>query len=436
MARSPLPPSESETRSAAITERALLIVAGLFLLSNAIALTAVRGAVHLDDWGFFASWVICATAGTIVLQRSLPKRDPLLFPLAMFMSGWGLLMIERLAPPFAERQAVWLILAVAAFLLISTLRDVFRLLRIYRYTLLIFGFGLLFITILIGTNPSGQENAPALWLGFGQIYFQPSELLKVILVAFLASYLAEQYPTLRATALTAVGRFGFSPRILGPVILMWSLSVLILVWQRDLGTASLFFIVFIVLLYVASGYKRVLLFGALLMLAAAAAAYLLFGVVRLRVDIWYNPWPEADGRAYQIVQSLLAFSSGSIFGQGIGQGLPTYIPVVHSDFIFAALGEEWGLVGVFAAIASCVALVVRGFRTAVRNIGQAFLMLLAIGLSLLIGIQSLLIMGGVLKLIPLTGVTLPFFSYGGSSLVVSFIIVGLLTRLSVGESVR
>ncbi len=229
-------------------------------------------------------------------------------------------------------------------------------------------------------------------------------------------------------------RHRFSPRIVGPVVLMWGLSVVILIWQRDLGTAVLFFIVFMVLLYVASGYTALLIVGALLIGAAALVAYRLFDVVQLRVDIWLNPWPEADNRAFQIVQSLLAFASGGVFGQGVGQGSPNYIPVVHSDFVFAALAEEWGLLGVVAVIACIATFVIRGLRIAILQRSRPFHTLLAVGLSVMLATQSLLIMAGVLKLIPLTGVTLPYFSYGGSSLLVNFVMVGLLMRLSSGEN--
>jgi cell division protein FtsW (lipid II flippase) len=206
--------------------------------------------------------------------------------------------------------------------------------------------------------------------------------------------------------------------------------VIVLVWQRDLGTATLFFIVFLLMLYLATGFGWLLIGGTLLVAGVAFAAYQIIDLVQLRVDIWLNPWLEPDGRAFQIVQSLFAFAAGGIAGRGIGSGSPTFIPVVHSDFVFAALGEEWGLLGVIALLMCILMLVGRGFRIAATNNQIPFFCLLAAGLSLLVGIQSLLIMGGVLKLIPLTGVTLPFVSYGGSSLLVNFIIVGLLLRLS------
>ncbi|HEX2622016.1 MAG TPA: FtsW/RodA/SpoVE family cell cycle protein, partial [Phototrophicaceae bacterium] len=386
------------------------------------------------QWLPLLVWMVCAAAGHFLLQHYLPQRDPILFPLAMFLSGWGLVVIDRLAPYFADRQAIWLVASVAAMGLTATLPHLIRWLKDYRYLLLIGGLVLLVSTIIFGTNPSGEELAPQLWLGFGGLYFQPSEALKVILVAFLASYLAEQYPILRAEGLELDQRWlPFSPRIMGPILLMWGLCVVVLVWQRDLGTAMLFFIVFLVLLYIASGYTLILVSGAVLTGIAGFVGYHLFDVVQLRIDIWLNPWLEAEGRAYQIVQSLMAFASGGVFGQGVGQGLPTLIPVVHSDFVFAAVSEEWGLLGSLVVVICFIVLVTRGLRISTLHQEKPFYALFAVGLSMLIATQGLLIMGGVLKLVPLTGVTLPFMSYGGSSLLMTFVILGLLLRLSTGE---
>ncbi len=414
-------------------ETLLLLIGGALVFVNLLALALERRVFEPSAWMPLIVWVGCALVGSRLIERKLPGRDRLLFPLALLMSGWGLVLIERLAPNFADRQTVWLLVSVAALLVVVYTPRVLRLLRAYRYSLLILGFTLLIATILLGRNPSGLQGAPELWLGVGSFFFQPSEALKIILVVFLASYLAEQYPAFRAEGLAHEGR-RISPRIVGPVVLMWGLSVVILIWQRDLGTAVLFFLVFLVLLYVASGYTPLLIVGALLVLMAAFAAYHLFDVVQLRIDIWLNPWPESDGRAFQIVQSLLAFAAGGVFGQGIGQGSPVYIPVVHSDFVFAALAEEWGLLGVIAAVVLIAMFVVRGLRIAIILRPRPFHALLAVGLSVMLAAQSLLIMAGVLKLIPLTGVTLPYFSYGGSSLLVNFIMVGLLLRLSAGEN--
>jgi len=447
----------SVPNSAVQRERILLILAGAFLIVNYTALSLQRPDVSF--WLHFGVWLTCVVTGHLLLNRYLPQRDPILFALVMLLSGWGLLLIERLTPLFADRQALWLIIATTALIAAAAFPHMLRWLRRYRYLLLILGLGLLIATIILGRNPSGF--GPELWLGFGQIFFQPSEALKLILVAFLASYLGEEFPVMNSFSQPGRLRLWLPVRIFGPILLMWGLCVVLLVWQRDLGTAALFFLVFSLLLYVASGrilifisgmalmliagYVAYLLFDVVqsrvdiwlnpwpevaLMLIAGYVAYLLFDVVQSRVDIWLNPWPEASNRAFQIVQSLMAFSAGGIFGEGIGQGVPTYVPVVHSDFVIAALAEEWGLLGVLTVIAAVALLIVRGTRSGLIHSERPFHVLLASGLSLMLGVQSLLIMAGTLKLLPLTGVTLPFLSYGGSSLVVSFIMVGLLIRLS------
>ncbi len=263
------------------TEGRLLGIAALFLLTNFIALAIIRSDTRVTDWVHLAVWIIGAMVGSSLLERYLPGRDPLLFPITMFLSGWGLILIDRLAPPFAERQTIWLAVSVAAMLVVAIFPHTLRWLRQYRYVLLLFGILLLVGTIVLGTNPSGFINAPQLWLGFGSIFFQPSEALKIILVAFLASYLAEQYPAIRTGNLDGQGwKLSISPRVLGPIVLMWSVCILILVWQRDLGTAILFFTIFMLLLYVASGSNLVLISGAILIVAAGLVAYKAFPVVR------------------------------------------------------------------------------------------------------------------------------------------------------------
>ncbi len=414
-------------------------MAAVFLFVNFLALAILQPADNATNWGSFVVWLLTAIGGSWLLDRYLLQRDPLLFPLTMLLSGWGLVVIGRLEPAFAARQTLWLIVSVGA-LVVAIFPYILRWLRNYRYILLAVGLILLVCTIRFGVNPSDPTDIyglPKLWLGLAGVYFQPSEVLKIILVAFLASYLGEQYPALRTTGLAADSQrwWAFSPRIVGPILLMWGMSMVILIWQRDLGTAILFFMLFLTLLYIVSGSILIPIVGVVLILAAGFVAYQLFSVVELRIDIWLNPWPEADGRAYQIVQSLQAFSAGGVFGQGIGQGSPIYIPVIHSDFVFAAIAEEWGSLGIITLLAVIAIVVMRGLRIAVLQQARPFYALLAVGLTTLIGIQSLLIMGGVLKLLPLTGVTLPFLSYGGSSLLTSFIIIGLLLRLSTEERV-
>ena len=422
------------TKQAYPPDLILLVLVGFFIGINYLSLAIVRSETNPVYWLGCGVWIACAIAGRYGLKRLLPNHDHFLFPLVMLMSGWGLVAIERVAPIFADRQAIWLIISIAVMLAVASTPHLLRWLRNYRYLLLIFGLLLLLSTIVFGQNPTGDNNAPQLWLGAGNIFFQPSEALKILLVAFLASYLAEQYPSLRAENLLVDRHiFSFSPRIVGPILLMWGLTIIILVWQRDLGTAILFFAVFLALLYIASGFRFIIFAGTILILIAGFAAYNLFDVVQLRIDIWINPWAEADGRAFQIVQSLQAFAAGGIFGQGIGQGSPFYIPVVHSDFIFSAIGEEWGLLGIVIILMGFAIFTIRGLRIATLQQNHSFYALIAIGLTTLITVQAMLIMGGVLRVIPLTGVTLPFFSYGGSSLLMSFIIVGLLLRLSATE---
>lgn len=425
---------ESTPKATTLREKLLLFFSGAFMLVGMITLALTR-ATDIGYWMVLVAWMGCTVGGTWALNRYLPKRDRLLFPLAMFLAGWGLILIERLAPIFADRQAIWLVMSVLAMLFTAIFPFILRWLRTYRYILLALTLILLVSTIIFGRNPSGFASAPQLWLGIGSLNFQPSEVMKIIIVAFLASYLGEQSATLHTTDKTsfeAPRSLGLSPRLIGPIVLMWGLSVVILVWQRDLGTAMLFFVVFILLLYITSRDLRILIGGFALVIIAGLVAYQLFSVVQLRIDIWLNPWAEADGRAYQIVQSLMAFGSGSILGTGVGLGSPDYIPVVHSDFVFSALAEEWGLIGITAVLSVFGVLTMRGFQIGISHSGRPFYPLLAVGLTLMLAVQALLIMGGVLKVLPLTGVTLPFMSYGGSSMLISFVMLGLLLRLSSG----
>lgn len=416
--------------SISFRERLLLVLAGLFLLVIQSGLIAARQFSPIDYW-HFAVWVGCAIAGHLVLHKRVPRRDPFMFPIVMLLTGWGLTVIERTAPGFVSRQTIWLAISVGVMIAILYAPHNLRWLSRYRYLWLVVGLILLMLTVLIGRNPTSIYG-PRLWLGIFDAYFQPSELLKVLLVAFLASYLADYQSNLSVRIkIPGIGNFYLpSARFLGPVLLMWGISIVVLALQQDLGTATLFFIIFVTMLYVASGQAIYVIEGAALLLIGGVIGYMVFSVVRLRVDIWLNPWADSGGRAFQIVQSLLAFSAGGIFGAGVTQGSPVYIPVVHSDFIFAAIGEEWGLLGTLAITACIAILVIRGLKVATMIHTRPFRSFLAAGLSITIAAQSLMIMGGVLKLIPLTGVTLPFLSYGGSSLLINFIMVGLLLVLS------
>ncbi len=423
-------------------EGRLVWLAGIFLLAAAGALTvapAVRAgawpalsALPLAPLGMVVAWLACAGAATWVVRRVLPRHDPLLLPIVYLLSGWGLLLIWRLAPAFGLRQTAWLGVGTVALIGVIVLPGDLRWLRRYRYTWLAAGLALTALTFVLGVNPSGVGDR--LWLGCCGLYLQPAEVLKLLLVVFLASYLSDRREQLFETqpGWNVVPAPRQSLVYFLPMLVMWGFSALILISQRDLGMSTLFFGVFIIMLYLASGRWIYVAAGAVLLGLAAVMGYYLFDVVRIRVEAWWNPWADPTGRSYQIVQSLIAVAAGGLTGRGPGMGVPGVIPVAHSDFIFAALAEEWGLLGVGVVVALLGVLVARGLRAAVEA-PTLFGQLLAGGLSGLLGLQALLIMGGVIRLTPLTGLTLPFLSYGGSSLVSAFVLVGLLLKLTAGD---
>lgn len=409
-------------------EAVLFAIAACFVFAGALTLSlALEQQVLWKHLYAPTAWALLVAASLVILQRTIPGHDPYILPVIGLLAGWGLVLIDRLAPNFLARQLTWLAISLIALAGTGSFRPILGFLNRYRYTWLTLGILMLAATLLFGVNPSGQ--GAALWLKAplaGGIYFQPSELLKLLLVAFLASYFADRGRLIAFQGASSARRW---IAFLAPMGVMWFFCMVLLVWQRDLGAASLFFGAFIVLIYLATGDRRYIAAGFMLLLLAGAIGYFAYDVVDLRVDTWIDPWPEADSRGFQIVQSLYAVAAGGVFGQGAGQGYPTYIPVVHSDFAFAAVAEEWGLVGVIAVIGCFAVLAYRGIKIAGKT-KDSFKMYLAAGITLLFSIQSILIMAGVTKLLPLTGITLPFISYGGSSLLVSLIMVGLLLNIS------
>lgn len=413
-------------------EALLLGIAALFIFANGVTLglleTGQSAVAHL--WGPLV-WLLANGVTIWLIHRYRPQHDPFLLPTIALLTGWSIILNDRLAPNFLNRQILWVLMATAVLTAITILPRNLRWLRQYRYTWLTLGILLLAATLLFGVNPSGATSANY-WLRlplFAGVYFQPSELLKLLLVIFLASYFDAHDGKLAASA---NGRLGDLP-FLAPLLVMWGFCMVLLVWQRDLGAATLFFILFLALLYLATGKRVYVLGGFVMLLAAGIFAYFTFDVVALRVNAWLNPWPDADGRAFQIVQSLYAVASGGILGQGVGQGFPDYIPVVHSDFAFAAIAEEWGLIGSLTVVVCFALLAHRGIRLALLA-KRPFHRYLAAGITILFSAQAILIMGGVTRLLPLTGVTLPFVSYGGSSMLVSSMMAGLLLYLSTQTS--
>ncbi len=278
------------------------------------------------------------------------------------------------------------------------------------------GLALTALTLLLGTNPAGF--GPRLWLGCCGFYLQPSEPLKLLLVVYLSAYLADRLPL----------KLRFFP-MLAPTVFVTGLAILLLIVQRDLGTASIFILLYTAVLFLATNRRRVLVATAIALLLAGLTGFFFVDVIHARLESWINPWNDPSGGSYQIIQSLIAIANGGTPGRGPGIGNPTLVPVAHSDFIFSAIGEELGLAGSLALLAIFALLLSRGLIASMRA-PDRFRRYLAAGLTGYLGLQALVIIGGNLRLLPLTGVTLPFVSYGGSSLLTSFVAVALLSIIS------
>lgn len=423
----------------------LILLAGVFVGVYSIALTispAVRArswqtALRWDHWFGFVVWVFVFYSLHRQVLKRMPECDPFLLPCAGLLSGWGMMSIWRLVPEFGLRQSIWLLIAgilVFAGLRLPSFLDI---LRRYKYVWLTGSLVLAATTLFLGTNPTGY--GPRMWLGCCGVYLQPSEPLKLLLIAYLAAYLAERYPFLAIT--TYHRESGFSGQstsmlpLLAPTFVMTGLALSLLLVQRDLGTASIFLLLYAALVYAATGRKSILVIACFGLLAAGVAGYWLFDVVRIRVEAWLNPWLDPSGRSYQIVQSLIAVANGGWLGRGPGVGNPALVPLAHSDLIFAAIAEEEGLAGVVGMLAVFGLITARGLRVATRLEGaidakDVFRRNLAAGITAYMVGQALMISGGSLRLFPLTGITLPFVSYGGSSLVVSFLALLALLEIS------
>jgi cell division protein FtsW (lipid II flippase) len=427
----PTPVNRIQSRLLRLAATFLFLFSVTLTLAPAVRIHSWQADYLWEHWLGYAAWLVATFIAHLQTARRLPDRDPYLLPTAALLSGWGLLTIFRLTPLFGYRQSAWLLVAVAVIAIGMRLPSDLGFLRRYKYLWLTGGLLLTALTFLIGTNPSGAAS-PRLWLGGLGIYLQPSEPLKLLLVIYLAAYLAG-------------GVSGFTPRLLlisprllpllAPTLVMTGVALLLLVLQRDLGTTTIFLFLYAAIVYLASGNKRILLLTGLAFLAAAVIGYSLFDVVRLRVDAWINPWADPSGRSYQIVQSLLAIANGGLLGRGPGLGSPGLVPVSHSDFIFVSIVEETGLLGALSLLLLLGLLTVRGLRTALRA-PDSFRRFLAAGLTAYLVSQSILIISGNLRLLPLTGVTLPFVSYGGSSLLTSYLALLFLLVISDQEQAR
>ncbi|NLI11253.1 MAG: FtsW/RodA/SpoVE family cell cycle protein [Peptococcaceae bacterium] len=407
------------------TERNLLLLAAPYTLAGMLALYLGSQRAGYQSLILGPAAVAAFFLVHLYWKKVGYKGDSYLLPITAVLSATSLVVLYRLNPAYGMRQFIWILIGLGVLLLTSRLLVDFRFLGDYKYIYALAGLIALILPIFFGQEHGGAKS----WLDFGLFQFQSSEFVKILVVLFLASFLTENKSVLSAGT-RSLGWLSIpGPQEWVPLVAMWGVSLLLLVFQRDLGTALIYFGTFLAMVYVATARVSYVVFGLGLFTAGAAASYQLFGHVRYRVAIWLNPWPYADTAGYQLIQSYFAIGSGGVLGTSLGQGYPDFIPLVHSDFIFSAICEELGLLGGAAIIVLFMFYVFRGIKISM-NTKDEFAALAASGFTALLGLQAFIIIAGVTGLLPLTGVTLPYVSYGGSSLVANFILMGLLLNIS------
>ena len=416
-----------------------LILAGLIAT---IALATVVAARDLEisagplAWG--AAFLGLYVAAHVVVRRTVPDADPALLPLTALLTAFGLAAIYRLDPGDGARQAVWVAVGVGVLAVtLVVLRHDYRVLESYRY---LFGVGAVVLLLLPSVPGIGERvNGVRLWVDLGPLQFQPGELAKICLIVFLAGYLREK------REVVAQGRL----KDFGPLLAIWGAAMLVIVQTNDLGSALLNFGIFLAMLYVATGRALYVAVGLALFVGGASVLYNAIDHVRERVTIWLAPWTDEkvfcavngqlefrqDCASYQLVKSLYSIANGGFWGTGLGEGTFTstdgsqLIPYLRTDFVYSAIAQELGLVGAAALLLVYMLFVVRGMRVALRA-NDGFSKLLAAGLTFGFALQTFIIVGGVLRVVPLTGITLPFVSYGGTSIVANFLLLAGLLLVS------
>ena len=418
----------------------LFFAAGLNAFELAQIQLSIIEKMTVDLFTYWLPPVLFAFVLHMILRRRASEADPLILPIAVALNGLGIAMIYRLdlatiasggAELFAFRQVMWtaLAMAFAAMVILYIPSQLF--LRRYVYTAMAAGIVLLLLPLLpvIGTTINGAT----LWISFFGVTFQPGEIAKIALIVFFAGYLVN-----RKDSLAVVGRKIFGIRIprgreLGPILVIWLASIGVLVLQRDLGTSILYFGLFLVMIYVATGRAFYAGIGVAMLITGGLVASRVLDYVSRRFDAWLNPFDrdnyDAVGGSYQIVQGIFGMANGGLFGSGLGGGVPQLVPLAESDFIISSLAEELGLIGFFAILALYFLLVTRGLKVAFRH-SDEFAKLMAVGFSFVIALQLFVVIGGVTRILPLTGLTTPFLAAGGSSLLANWIIIAMLLRLS------
>ncbi|MEX2047766.1 MAG: FtsW/RodA/SpoVE family cell cycle protein [Chloroflexota bacterium] len=411
-------------------ELGLLVWVAALGITGSVAVAAAEAAdFRAEQLVVPVTFVVVAFVLHVFLAIRGTRGDQLLLPIAAALTAIGLVLVQRLASNLLLQQLSWTLIAAGAFAATILIpRDITALAR-FKWTWALLGLLLLMSPLLpvIGREVNGAR----IWIGLGTVTFEPWEAVKIMLVVFFAAYLEEFREVLSQTQ----RRFGPVPvpplPYLVPIVAMWAIAMVVMVFEKDLGATLLFLGIFLAMLYLATGEAFYTLIGMLLLIVGGFAAYHVFGHVAARVDVWLHPFSEEVrfGTGYQLVQGLFALANGGLFGAGLGNGMPERIPVVWSDFVFDAFAEEVGFAGALALLALYLLFVYRGMLIALRA-PTPFLQLLAAGLAFIVALQTLVIVGGNARLIPLTGITLPFVAYGGSSLVTNWMLVALLIRVS------
>ena len=419
---------DAQSRRRRTTELGLLLLAfivfgGLYALAS----LGRNASLPADVGPFLAGVVTLLIVAHVVIRKVAAAADGLLLPIAALLNGIGYVFIARLNDDLAALQATWTAVGIGAFVAtLVVVRDVKVLLR-YRYTFGLVGLGLLMLPLLpgIGRNINGAR----IWVEIGPVSFQPGEFAKIALAIFFAGYLVDNRELL-GVATFKLGPFRIpDPRHFVPVLAAWGVALVVMIFQRDLGSALLFFVLFVVMLWVATGRAAYLVAGGGLFALGAWFSWTRFDHVQTRVEIWLDPWADASGSGYQIVQAAYALAWGGVMGTGPGLGVSGRIPFEETDFIFAIIGEELGLLGSTAVLCAFLLMAGTGLRIAQRSVDE-FMSLLAVGLTTLLATQAFIIIAGVTRVLPLTGITLPFVSYGGSSLLANYVLLALLIRIS------
>lgn len=406
-------------------ELVLLLASAAFVLLAWRALEAAAFSMPADSRRILTQFLVVALAGHVGLRALAPRAMAQPYAVAMLLAAVGLAFVTRLAPASAGDQANWISLGIVLMLVTAGLSGRYALLREFKYTAALVAVALLILTGLFGTTINGAR----LWFTIAGQTIQTSELIKVFLLLFLAGYLAEKAGVLSAPRLRFGGRSYSALPYLVPLGLTWLFALLALAWLKDLGAIALLLLLAVGALYIATGRKRFVAGGLVLLALTGWLGYLAFDHVNERIDVWRDPFSQSNDAGYQTVQSAYAFEAGGITGEGLGRGSPESIPAAQTDYIFAAIGEELGLAGALGVVLLYALFVVAGLRVALDSRNE-YEGLLASCIALLIGIQAAVIIAGNLRLIPTTGITLPFVSYGGSSLVVNFVLLGLLLGVS------